>query len=988
MLAIGFAVARGGRAIDGVRSLWGWGRGSWLDVQLLLARQLLAALGLIPSLASSFAIAFALVRWLDGFGRPAIDAPVWLVGAAYTLALFIAWDVSRYVVHRAMHEIPALWAFHQVHHSAEVLNPLTFHRIHPLESVLYQLRGALVTGAVAGVFFWLFRGAAVEWTVLGVHGVGLVLNTVFGNLRHSHVWWSFGRWERWFVSPAQHQLHHAEHGPRVNYGTWLAVWDRLGGSLELADRPPERFGVPAAERNHGDDLLSAWFGPLRDLWPGRRVGVAAVGLVALNARAAQPDEEDIDVEVIVTQPDGTPRVAGSAHVVGEEELARFEYDDIGRVLAATPGVYVRGEDGFGLRPNLGIRGANSDRSAKITLLEDGVPFGPAPYAAPAAYYFPMATRLVGVEVFKGPAATQHGPHTVGGAINVLTRRVPVGAEGQVDLAYGQRDTAKLHAWAGAGTPTAGWLAEFAHLRTDGFKRLDGGGPTGFERSEAMLKGRLATDPSLASRHAVELKLGYASERSDETYLGLHPDDYAEDPYRRYAGSALDEMRWLRTAADLSWQVDPRPGLRIRTVAYHRWLTRDWTKFNRFAGGPDPHVLLQQPEAGQSAVFLAVLRGQEDSATPEQALRIGTNARAFHSAGVQSRVRWRVRSDRVDSQLEAGVRVHTDLVDRLHTEDPHDMRSGVLVRNGDPTLTLLDARATATAIAAHVHEDLAIGRVHVLPGVRSETVWTTFAPADGEVASALRSVVLPGLAVLVEPVQRVQLFAGAHRGFSPVAPGQPLEVRPERSWNVEGGARVGGPTTRAELVGFVNAYENLTGQCTISGGCLGELVDRQFNGGRVSVAGVEGVAAHELLLPKQFRLPVQASYTFTRGRFLTGFQSGFPQFGTVSVGDGLPYVPSHQAGARIALVHPRFSVALGGVSRSGMRDSAGQGPLGPGDVPTLTLIDAAADVTLADGLVLYTTVVNATNRRALESWRPFGARPTAPLQAMLGVKVSP
>src|SRR5690606_22832932 len=105
-----------------------------------------------------------------------------------------------------------------------------------------------------------------------------------------------------------------EDGPRVNYGTWLALWDRLGGSLELADRPPERFGIPAAERNHGDDLLSAWFGPFRRLWPGRRVGVAAAGLVALSARAAEPDDEDIDVEVIVTQADGTPRVAGSAHV--------------------------------------------------------------------------------------------------------------------------------------------------------------------------------------------------------------------------------------------------------------------------------------------------------------------------------------------------------------------------------------------------------------------------------------------------------------------------------------------------------------------------------------------------------------------------------------------------------------------------------------------------------------------------------------------------
>jgi outer membrane receptor for Fe3+-dicitrate len=127
-----------------------------------------------------------------------------------------------------------------------------------------------------------------------------------------------------------------------------------------------------------------------------------------------------------TLKDGTPRVAGSAHRVDEETLERFEYDNVERVLAEVPGVSTRGEDGYGLRPNIGMRGASSDRSAKVTLMEDGVLFAPAPYAAPAAYYFPMSTRLVGVEVFKGPAATRFGPQTVGGAINLLTRRVPVG----------------------------------------------------------------------------------------------------------------------------------------------------------------------------------------------------------------------------------------------------------------------------------------------------------------------------------------------------------------------------------------------------------------------------------------------------------------------------------------------------------------------------------------------------------------------------------
>jgi Fe(3+) dicitrate transport protein len=96
-------------------------------------------------------------------------------------------------------------------------------------------------------------------------------------------------------------------------------------------------------------------------------------------------------------------------VVDERRLEVFEHDDVQRVLKqSVPGVYVREEDGFGLRPNIGLRGASSDRSSKVTLMEDGVLFGPAPYSAPAAYYFPMTTRLAGLEVFKGPASIRAG----------------------------------------------------------------------------------------------------------------------------------------------------------------------------------------------------------------------------------------------------------------------------------------------------------------------------------------------------------------------------------------------------------------------------------------------------------------------------------------------------------------------------------------------------------------------------------------------------
>jgi len=964
---------------------WGWfrARSTLLDVQLLTARQLLRALGALPVLGGGLWLATHLVRWLDAtLGPAAVDAPAAAVTLAYTAALFVAWDLSRYVVHRLMHAIPALWELHQVHHSATVLTPLTFHRTHPLESVLYGLRGAVVTGGVAGVFFWLFRDAAVQWSIMGVHAVGWLCNVTHGNLRHSHAWIRFPvPVERWLLSPAQHQLHHALDGVDTNYGTWIALWDRLGGSWEAAGATaPARFGLRAP--NHDHTLLSAWFAPL--VHAGRVALGLAVLCVAVTAEAQEPDvadDERADLEVIVRAEGGKPYVAGSAHVIDEEALEQYEHDDIHAVLSWVPGVVVRGEDGFGLRPNIGIRGANADRSAKITLLEDGVLLAPAPYSAPAAYYFPMVTRMVGVEVFKGPAAIQHGPHTVGGAINLRSRRPPAAPAAAIDLGIGLRNTRKLHAWAGSGGPKWGLLIEGVALSTAGFKQIDGGGPSGFDRGEVVLRAR-AGGPDAS----VELKVGTSHERSNETYLGLHIDDYAATPTRRYAATQAARMEWDRTLLEVA--VPLRVGqVEVRTVAYHHGMQRVWTKFNRFAGGPDVHDLLQQPEGGQSAVFLAVLRGEEDTVTPEQTLQIGTNDRRFVSAGVQSVARHTQRWKNAGSTLEWGLRLHGDRIDRLHTEDPHQIRAGHLVRDDTPTQVIVDSRASATALAAHVHEDLDLHGVHLIPGLRGEAISTQ--REDTDAGTVFRTIALPGLGLLWEAGPGLDLFTGVHRGFSPVPPGENRQTAPETSWNAEAGLRLGRGTPQVDAAAYVNDYRNITGQCTFSGGCLGDDIDRQFNGGRALVFGVEGTAHHELLLVGRLSIPIELAYTWTRSFFATAFVSGFPQFGEVQAGDLLPYVPQHQGAARISLAHERWRLGASASARSGLLDAAGPLPV-PADVgvPPLVTLDLAADAALTGTVRAYATATNVTGSTALVSWRPLGARPTAPTQVTVGLKVTP
>src|SRR5690606_34598619 len=124
---------------------------------------------------------------------------------------------------------------------------------------------------------------------------------------------------------------------------------------------------------------------------------------------------------------------GSHAELTSEQLERDEQDDLHKVLGGIAGVYVRDEDGYGLRPNIGMRGAAADRSAKVTLMEDGVLSGPAPYTAPAAYYVPLVTRMSRIEVTKGPSAIRFGPMTVGGAIDMISEPLPADRSAFVDI---------------------------------------------------------------------------------------------------------------------------------------------------------------------------------------------------------------------------------------------------------------------------------------------------------------------------------------------------------------------------------------------------------------------------------------------------------------------------------------------------------------------------------------------------------------------------
>ena len=299
LAAVAVGVARSGRrgAREGLRAMLSpriWSaRSARLDYLLLLVKAVLRPLLFGSRALSALAIAALVASSLraasgyapeTGAGR-GLSAVA--VGALLAVTSFVAVDLARFLLHRAMHRRPALWAIHQLHHSAEVLTPFTLYRTHPIESALNAAVAVLANGAVMGVFVWLFGGRVRGWQVMGVDAIGFVWTLCGANLRHSHLWLSYGpRLERLLLSPAQHQVHHSAlpaHHDR-NFGTALALWDAISGSLYTTTREPEalRFGLPAGQGGSGEGILSALLVPLRDAWralaPGRGAGWPSAAL--------------------------------------------------------------------------------------------------------------------------------------------------------------------------------------------------------------------------------------------------------------------------------------------------------------------------------------------------------------------------------------------------------------------------------------------------------------------------------------------------------------------------------------------------------------------------------------------------------------------------------------------------------------------------------------------------------------------------------------
>ncbi|MBX3269387.1 MAG: TonB-dependent receptor [Sandaracinaceae bacterium] len=713
------------------------------------------------------------------------------------------------------------------------------------------------------------------------------------------------------------------------------------------------------------------------------------------------EDEDVSVDEVVVQgaaeaePPRAPPTGGVVHRLDAELLDRWNYDNPDAVIQQVPGAYVRQEDGYGLRPNIGLRGVAAERSARVTLMEDGILFGPAPYAAPAAYYFPLMTRMTGVDVYLGAATLPYGPMSVGGALDLRNRPIPRAPAGGLDLSLGSNLYGRVHAWGGAGNEWGGLLAEGVYLRSDGFKHLVGAADrfrdTGFDRAEAIIRGELRGALTRDVYHRLELRLGVSVERSRETYLGLADADFAADPWQRYPSSQLDTMEWWRTQVQLRHVLEAGDGFVLESAAYRHDLDRSWLKLNGLSGATAFDVLTNP--RGRNAVLLGVLRGTEDSegGTAGDLLLIGNNARRFGATGLQTEGTGRFATGELRHRVRVGARLHHDAVDRHHTEDQYAMLAGQLSRVTPEAYTNLRSHAEALALSLHVAYALTLFEaVTLTAGARSELIWTSYHDLETDArASDFRGVVLPGGSVDWQIERHVGVFAGVMRGFAPVSPGQAPTVQPEDSVNYEAGARFTHEETRtsAMLTGFVNDYSNYLQQCSFTAGCDDRDLDMQANGGRPLVAGFD-VRVSATPRIDELRIPLRVSYTYTFAELREAIVSSpSPLFHGAQPGDRLPYVPEHQIVAQAGLETDRFGVNASGSFVSQMWEGAGRGEDSP--VPrtdALFLLDASAYVQVTPELRIYLRGENLTFTQVVASRRPFGARPNRPFQLQGGVQL--
>jgi sterol desaturase/sphingolipid hydroxylase (fatty acid hydroxylase superfamily) len=246
---------------------------AWLDLRYFLFNKLIAGAFIVALSAWATGLAYRMVAGvvpvtdLAGQGDMAAGAGIAIV-IGFMIASMVVSDFLGWFCHYLQHKSPVLWQFHKVHHSAEVMHPVSNFREHPFDNFLYV--------SLIGAGYGLCLGLAVRWfgyapsvpTILGVPLLMLAFNIAGYNLRHSHIWLRWpGKLSMIFPSPAHHHVHHSCHPDHLdkNFAFMLPIWDVIFGTYHMPEDDRDvKFGIGDGNAVELTSCTRLYWVPVRD----------------------------------------------------------------------------------------------------------------------------------------------------------------------------------------------------------------------------------------------------------------------------------------------------------------------------------------------------------------------------------------------------------------------------------------------------------------------------------------------------------------------------------------------------------------------------------------------------------------------------------------------------------------------------------------------------------------------------------------------------
>ena len=696
----------------------------------------------------------------------------------------------------------------------------------------------------------------------------------------------------------------------------------------------------------------------------------AVFLSACTVNAVADGGEMLEEVTIIGDRDGVRTLLGSGALVDSDQVSNEVLVDINQALKTVPGIYIQEEDGYGLRPNIGIRGATSERSSKISLLEDGVMIAPAPYSNPSAYYFPTAARMHAFEVIKGAPLLRYGPHTTGGVLNMVSTPIPDSASGRLRSFAGQNGEIDVLANYGGTSGNWGYLVETTQRRSDGFKDIDRGGDTGYQVSDYMAKASWQ-----ANGHRLFVKAQYSDETSDETYLGLADADFSSRTNRRYGLSAPDQMNNNHEGYIAAYSTDLADNVALSVTAYLNKFSRDWFKLS--GGGS----LVAAANAGDETA-LGVLHGSIDKA----GLKYKHNNRSYESSGVE--VNFDISLN--DHQLALGMRSHGDEMDRFQPQDLYDQVDGSLTYVSTIAPTGSNNRLEeADATSFWATDDWQVSdRLNVNLVLRFEDVETsrrqysdTARATDPSTRANNTSLWLPGASLGFQLNDSVLVIASVHKGFSPLGGGAKAFEEPETSYNYEAGLRYSGAWF-AEAIAFYSDFSNKAENCSNASPCSNGSTSGSFVTGEAVIQGLELQVGRVLDLSSGMTLPFDLAYTRssaeiskTNDNYNSGDRLASVPEQTLSLRAGLTFDSGWENYASVKYID-EMCIAVGCTGAAADFDKT----------ESLLSIDLVSHYQWSDALKLFAKVENLADEQVVIARTPDGARPNKGRTAALGFEL--